>query len=172
MQLWILLLIFCQVFPGYHCPYVDKIYRDCPKPIAFDCYDYCHNTCGQQNFKVCRYRCHEGCGCKTASIVRNNGGCLRLEVCGHFEDSAIFDPEVDANVTTAHDESTTTLKDPDHEEDQATEVTDDPHVGVVTVSESGEHTTTKKCESPKKEQESNKKKHSSKKKEVHHCSSD
>ncbi|KAH8328846.1 hypothetical protein KR074_006690 [Drosophila pseudoananassae] len=171
MQLWILFLIFCQVFPGYHCPYVDIIYRNCPKPIAFDCYDYCHNTCGQQNYKVCRYRCHEGCGCKVASIVRNNGGCLRLEVCGHFEDSAVFDPEVDANATTAHDESTTTLRDPDGE-DQATEVTDDPHVGAVTVSESEDHTTPKTCESPKKEHESNEKKHSSKKKKVHHCSSD
>ncbi|XP_032306727.1 uncharacterized protein LOC6496295 [Drosophila ananassae] len=138
MQPWFLLVIFCHVFQGYYCQYMDITFRKCQHPIAFDCYHYCHSFCNDQNIKECNYRCQEGCGCKVASIVRNNGGCRRLGVCRKFEDSAMVDPEVDENGTgTKNETGKTTLlpttTDPSTE-DQAGEVTDETKTSLVPTS--------------------------------------
>ncbi|XP_017077512.1 uncharacterized protein LOC108112207 [Drosophila eugracilis] len=58
----------------------DIAYRICEDNTYTGCHDFCRRGCNGTEYS-CLHRCHKGCGCIQASIIRNNGGCRRLVVC-------------------------------------------------------------------------------------------
>ncbi|XP_030388347.1 uncharacterized protein LOC115634631 [Scaptodrosophila lebanonensis] len=62
-----------------HIAYADRVVA-CLGSAYLDCQDYCRDHGGGGDVE-CIYKCGNGCGPKDGYIVRNNGGCHKIEDC-------------------------------------------------------------------------------------------
>ncbi|KRF97465.1 uncharacterized protein Dwil_GK27691 [Drosophila willistoni] len=71
----------------------------CHGRTFMDCHHYCKKNCRSDRVQ-CIYHCQNGCGCRTAFIVLNNGQCRKLSRCTIEESQEEYPFTMDKLLTT------------------------------------------------------------------------